>query len=114
MEEESVLILVTPIALEKFREIIRNREKNTVGIRIRIKSFGCAGLGYDLEFVDRTFEEDEKVQLSEDIVLFVHKRSISFLKGTEIDYKETPMKSGFVFKNPNEKTRCGCGASFQV
>jgi iron-sulfur cluster assembly protein len=104
---------VTPTAAERVKALIDGRGKPTVGIRIGVRSKGCSGMSYTLEFADKQEPMDEVVETAGIKILIDPKASL-FLIGTEMDYEEEKLKSGFVFKNPNEKGRCGCGESFHV
>ena len=104
---------VTPLAAEKVKALIDGREKPTVGIRIGVRSKGCSGMSYTLEFADKQEPMDEIVETG-GIKLLIDAKASLFLIGTEMDYEEEKLKSGFVFRNPNEKGRCGCGESFHV
>ena len=107
------LMTVTPAAVERAKTLIEGRGKPTAGIRIGVRTKGCSGLSYTLEFADKQEPMDEVVE-SGGIRLLIDPKASLFLIGTEMDYEEEKLKSGFVFKNPNEKGRCGCGESFHV
>jgi iron-sulfur cluster assembly protein len=107
------LMTVTPAAAERARALIDGRSKPTAGIRIGVRTKGCSGLSYTLEFADKQEPMDEVVEVS-GLKLLIDPKASLFLIGTEMDYEEEKLKSGFVFKNPNEKGRCGCGESFHV
>ena len=104
---------VTPLAAEKVKGLIDGRGKPTVGIRIGVRSKGCSGMSYTLEFADKQEPMDEVVD-SDGVKILIDPKASLFLIGTEMDYVEEKLKSGFVFTNPNEKGRCGCGESFHV
>ena len=104
---------VTPLAAERVKALIESRGKPTAGIRIGVRSKGCSGMSYTLEFADKQEPMDEVVETA-GIKLLIDPKASLFLIGTEMDYEEEKLKSGFVFKNPNEKGRCGCGESFHV
>ena len=104
---------VTPAAAERVKALIQGRGKPTAGIRIGVRSKGCSGLSYTLEFADKQEPMDEVVDTA-GIKLLIDPKASLFLIGTEMDYAEEKLKSGFVFTNPNEKGRCGCGESFHV
>ena len=104
---------VTPLAAERIKKMIENRGKPTAGIRIGVRSKGCSGMSYTLEFADAQQPMDEIVTAG-DVKLLIDPKASLFLIGTEMDYEEEKLKSGFVFRNPNEKGRCGCGESFHV
>lgn len=107
------LMTITKIAANKILLLISERKHKTLGIRISIKSRGCSGLAYSMEYVDKKKPLDEEVN-DNGITLFVDPKAIMFVLGTQMDYKEESLSSGFFFKNPNEKGRCGCGESFHV
>jgi iron-sulfur cluster assembly protein len=104
---------VTPAAAERVKALIEGRGKPTAGIRIGVRSKGCSGLSYTLEFADAAQPMDEVVETN-GVKLLIDPKASLFLIGTEMDYAEEKLKSGFVFTNPNEKGRCGCGESFHV
>ncbi len=107
------VMTVTPAAAERVRALIEGRGKPTAGVRIGVRSKGCSGLSYTLEFADKQEPMDEVIE-KEGFKLLIDPKASLFLIGTEMDYAEEKLKSGFVFKNPNEKGRCGCGESFHV
>jgi iron-sulfur cluster assembly protein len=104
---------VTPAAAERAQALIESRGKPTAGIRIGVRTKGCSGLSYTLEFADKQEPMDEVID-SNGVKLLIDPKASLFLIGTEMDYEEEKLKAGFVFKNPNEKGRCGCGESFHV
>ena len=107
------VMTVTPTAAERVKALIEGRGKPTVGIRIGVRSKGCSGLSYTLEFAEKQEPLDEVIE-TQGIKLLIDAKASLFLIGTEMDFEEEKLKSGFVFKNPNEKGRCGCGESFHV
>jgi len=104
---------VTPAAAERVKALIDGRGKPTAGIRIGVRTKGCSGMSYTLEFADAQQPMDEIVETG-GMKLLIDPKASLFLIGTEMDYVEEKLKSGFVFTNPNEKGRCGCGESFHV
>ena len=104
---------VTEAAAERVRALIDKRGKPTAGIRIGVRSKGCSGLSYTLEYADDKSPFDEVVE-AHGVRLFIDPKAMMFILGTEMDYVEEQLQSGFVFRNPNEKGRCGCGESFHV
>ena len=104
---------VTAAAAERVKALIEGRGKPTVGIRIGVRSKGCSGMSYTLEFAESQQPMDEVVD-TQGVKLLIDPKASLFLIGTEMDYEEEKLKSGFVFRNPNEKGRCGCGESFHV
>ena len=107
------LMTVSSAAAERAKALIESRGKPTAGLRIGVRPKGCSGLSYTLEFADKQEPMDEIVETA-GIKLLIDPKASLFLIGTEMDYEEEKLKSGFVFKNPNEKGRCGCGESFHV
>lgn len=113
-KQRPALIKVTATALDQIKNLIAKRDKDsTLGIRIAVRTKGCSGLSYTFEFCDEQNLTDEIFE-QEGIKFFVDSKSLLFVIGTEIDYKESTFEKGFSFTNPNEKGRCGCGESFHV
>ena len=107
------MITVTTNALHQIKKLITSRKNIPAGIKVGINTKGCSGLSYTLEYVDQIDVKDEVFQF-DDIKIFIDPKSSLFLIGTEVDYVEGELESGFRFVNPNEKGRCGCGESFHV
>jgi len=108
------MITLTNNAINQIRKLVLSRKSKPLGIKLDIETKGCSGLTYKLEYVDNPLEEDEVVDIDEDIKIFVNPKASLFLIGTQMDYQEGELESGFKFTNPNEKGRCGCGESFHV
>jgi iron-sulfur cluster assembly protein len=106
-------ITVTPAAVEKVKALLAGRGKPSAGIRIGIRTKGCSGMSYTLEFADARTPYDEVVE-TQGVTILIDPKATMFILGTEMDYREDKLESGFVFTNPNEKGRCGCGESFHV
>jgi iron-sulfur cluster assembly protein len=104
---------VTDAAAERVRHLLGRREKPSFGIRVGVRSRGCSGLSYTIEYADEKGKFDEVVQ-DKGVTILIDPKATMFLIGTEMDYVEDKLQSGFTFKNPNEKGRCGCGESFHV
>ena len=107
------LITLTDNAAFHIKKMIQNYKQGVLGIRILVKSKGCSGLSYDIEYVFKKRVLDEEIFIK-DVTLFIDPKAIMFIIGSEMDYKENILGSGFFFTNPNEKSRCGCGESFCV
>jgi iron-sulfur cluster assembly protein len=108
------MITLTEQAQEKVKLSIRKR-KHGVGIRIGVKTTGCSGLAYVLEYTDdKSFNPYEETFIYPDFVVRVDCKDMVYLKGLVIDYVKNGLNEGFEFRNPNEKDRCGCGESFRV
>lgn len=106
------MLSLTEPAAESIKRILKKRGKGE-GIRIGIKTTGCSGLAYVLEFVDAPSENDLCFEC-EGCKIFVDPKSCPYIDGTEIDYVKKGLNEGFEFRNPNERDRCGCGESFRV
>ena len=106
-------ITITEQAVERIQVLLDGRGKPSLGIRIGVNTKGCSGLSYTLEFADEMNPLDETLTVK-DVKIFIDPKATLFILGTEMDFVEDKMQSGFVFNNPNEKGRCGCGKSFHV
>jgi iron-sulfur cluster assembly protein len=106
-------IHITDAAAEKIKQLLAKRGKPSAGIRIGIRTKGCSGLSYTLEYADAKGPFDEVVD-EKGVTVLIDPKATLFIIGTEMDYAENKLESGFVFRNPNEKGRCGCGESFHV
>ncbi|OAN54039.1 Fe-S cluster assembly scaffold SufA [Paramagnetospirillum marisnigri] len=104
---------ITEAAAERVKAMLAKRGKPSVGIRIGVRSKGCSGMSYTLEYADEKTQFDEVVE-DKGITVLIDPKATMFILGTEMDYVDEKMQSGFVFRNPNEKGRCGCGESFHV
>ena len=107
------VIKLSDKAANRIKEIISNAEKETLGVRVGVKSGGCAGMSYIMEYTKEINPNDEIIE-EKGVKLFVDPGAIMYLLGTEMDYKKEEFSSSFVFKNPNETERCGCGESFKI
>lgn len=107
-------VALTSKAAHKVKRILsRHRLPETAALRIGIKGGGCRGFSYTLDVVDHPTESDQEFE-SNGVRIVVDSKSLLYLDGTELDYDDTLLKGGFVFRNPNAKSRCGCGASFST
>jgi len=106
-------IKLTEAAAVRVQELLNKRGKPSLGIRIGVRSKGCSGLSYTLEYADQRDPMDELVE-QHGVTVLIDPKATLFILGTEMDYVEEKLQSGFVFRNPNEKGRCGCGESFHV
>jgi iron-sulfur cluster assembly protein len=109
-EEEFKL---TDAAITHIKNAIKKRGKG-IGIRIGIKTTGCSGKAYTLEYVDVAEATDEVFNFAEGMAVYIDPKSFEYLKNTTLDYVKRGLNEGFEFLNPNEKGRCGCGESFNV
>jgi iron-sulfur cluster assembly protein len=113
MATRTAPISITPAAADRLRHLVAAHGGDALGIRLGVKTAGCSGLTYKLDFTDAIGERDEVVEL-EGAKLVVDPEAVMFLIGTEMDFVETKLGASFQFNNPNEKGRCGCGESFTV
>jgi iron-sulfur cluster assembly protein len=107
------ILTLTEAAASHIQDLMAQRQKPTAGVRISLKTKGCTGMAYALTYVDEPMTADEVIQ-SQGVTVYVDPHAVLFLIGSEMDYRDDPIAPGFVFHNPNEKGRCGCGQSFHV
>ena len=105
-------INLTEVAAERVKSFLHSRGKG-IGLRIGIKTTGCSGMAYVLEFVDDVDEGDEVFE-SQGVKVIVDPKSMVYLDGTQVDFAKEGLNEGFQFSNPNAKDECGCGESFTV
>jgi iron-sulfur cluster assembly protein len=105
-------ILMTASATDRVKSFLDNRGKG-LGLRVGIKTTGCSGMAYVLEFVDELNEDDSAFEI-DGVTLVVDAKSLVFIDGTELDFQKEGLNEGFKFNNPNIKGECGCGESFTV
>lgn len=106
------MIKLTPAAAERIKHFLQNRGHG-LGLRLAVKTSGCSGLAYVMEFVDVLQEGDQLIEV-DNIPLIVDQKSLVYLQGTELDFVKEGLNEGFTFNNPNAKGECGCGESFTV
>lgn len=106
------MITLSPAAVNHIRRFLTQRGKGE-GVRLGVKTSGCSGMAYTLEFVD-TIDADDQVFETDGVKVFVDPKSLVYLDGTELDYVCEGLQEGFKFHNPNVKNTCGCGESFQI
>jgi len=104
---------LTDAAANRVRELIEKRDEPALGLRVGIRTGGCSGMAYTMEFAAEKAPLDELVE-DKGVTVLIDPQALMYLIGSEMDYVEDKMQSGFVFNNPNEKGRCGCGESFHV
>ncbi len=107
------MLTMTSLAATKVQEFLTQNGRPNAGLRVKVQGGGCSGFQYQLALDDAAAEGDEVFE-HEGVKLFIDSRSHLYLDGTEIDYVEDIMGSGFRFNNPNSTGSCGCGESFQV
>ena len=107
------IIKLSDSAAARIKEIMSNADGKTIGVRVGVKTGGCAGMSYSLEYAKDKKANDEVIE-DKGVKVFIDPAAIIYLLGTEMDYKKEKFSSQFVFKNPNETERCGCGESFKT
>jgi iron-sulfur cluster assembly protein len=107
------VITLTDAAAERVKAILAKASKPVVALRIGVKNGGCAGMEYTMEWAEHQRPLDEVVE-DRGIRIFIDPKAVLFLLGTEMDYRESMLKSGFVFNNPNQTSACGCGESVML
>jgi iron-sulfur cluster assembly protein len=105
-------ISMTASAADRVRSFLTNRGKG-IGLRVGVKTTGCSGLAYVLEFVDE-LNDDDQVFDHDDLKLIVDGKSLVYIDGTQLDFVKEGLNEGFQFNNPNVNGECGCGESFTV
>jgi iron-sulfur cluster assembly protein len=106
------MITITEQAATKVQQNLARRGKG-LGIRLGVKTTGCSGLAYVLEYVDQPTIDDMSF-IDKSVHIFVDPKSLAYIEGVQIDYVRKGLNEGFEFTNPQEKDRCGCGESFRV
>ncbi len=106
-------ITITERGAKRVQDFLVNRGKG-MGVRLGVKTTGCSGMAYVIEFVDDINEGEDEVYESNGVTIVVDKKSLVYIDGTEMDFVKEGLNEGFAFKNPNEKDACGCGESFTV
>ena len=107
------IITLTDTAAERVCQLIAKSEKPVLGLRVVVKTRGCSGLTYFVEYAEDQKKFEDMVE-DKGVRIFIDPTTTMFLLGSEMDYVEDTFHTGFVFNNPNEKGRCGCGESFHV
>lgn len=113
MANTKQVMTLTEAAATQIKSLLAQRGKESLGIRIGVKSGGCSGLKYFVEYADEKGHFDEIIS-DKGVTVLIDPKALMYLLGTEMDYMEEKFKSGFTFTNPNEKGKCGCGSSFNV
>ncbi|WP_028794405.1 HesB/IscA family protein [Thalassobaculum salexigens] len=107
-------ITLTEAAAERVRRLVDNAgDEGVIGLRVGIKNTGCSGLSYIVEYAKEQKRLEDVVE-DKGVKIFIDPTAVMFILGSEMDYQEDKLFSGFVFNNPNETGRCGCGESFSV
>lgn len=106
-------ITLTERAAERVKAFLSKANGPVVGLRIGVKNRGCSGMSYDVQYATEKMKFDEVVE-DKGVTILIDPAAVMFLIGSEMDYEDDKFHTGFTFRNPNEKGRCGCGESFHV
>ena len=107
------IIKLSDNAAVRIKEIMSSADNSTIGVRIGVETGGCAGMSYVMEYA-KDVKPNEEVIEEKGVKVLIDPNAVMYLLGTEMDYKKEKFSSQFVFKNPNETERCGCGESFKI
>ena len=107
------VITLSDRAAERVKEIMAQAKEPVIGLRVGVASGGCAGMSYVMEYAKSSKSNDEVIE-DKGVKVLIDPSAVMYLLGTEMDYKKEELSSTFVFKNPNETERCGCGESFKI
>lgn len=113
MRERPKVMTLTEAAAERIRQIMGSSPEPVIGLRIGVKKGGCAGMEYTMEYATGQAPHEDAVE-DKGVKIFIEPKAILFLLGTEMDFKTDKLSSGFIFKNPNETSACGCGESVSI
>ncbi len=106
-------ITLTDAAADRVKALMSHADSDVIGLRVGVKHTGCSGLGYVIEYAKEQKKLEDVVE-DKGVKVFIDPTAVMFILGSEMDYQEDKLFSGFVFRNPNETGRCGCGESFSV
>ena len=107
------VIKLSDNAANRIKEIMSKADNTAIGVRVGVKSGGCAGMSYMMEYAKEVKKNEEVIE-DKGVKVFIDANAVMYLLGTKMDYKKDKFSSQFVFINPNETERCGCGESFKV
>ena len=107
------VMTLTDAAAERVKAIMARASKSVIALRLGVKNGGCAGMEYTMEWAEHQRPLDEVVE-DNGVKVFIDPKAVLFLLGTQMDYKESMLKSGFIFNNPNQTSACGCGESVML
>jgi iron-sulfur cluster assembly protein len=109
----SQVLSLTPAAVDRIKHLIATQGEGAPGIKVGVRSAGCSGMSYTIDFVDAIEPEAELVEV-DGVKVVIDPKAVTYLIGTEMDFVEDKFGAAFKFNNPNEAGRCGCGESFTV
>ena len=112
-DKNTPILSITDQASARVQEIVKGAESDVIGLRIGVKTAGCSGLKYNVEFAKEQQPHEDVIDVN-GVRVLIDPAAVMFLVGTEMDWTEDKFNSSFVFNNPNETARCGCGESFSI
>ncbi len=112
-QERPKVITLTDVAAARIKEIMARGDNNYIAVRLGVDNGGCAGMAYTMNYAEEQNPLDEVV-IDKGVQILIDPKAILFLIGTEMDYQVEQLKSGFIFKNPNQTDACGCGESVTI
>ena len=112
-DKNTPILSITDQASARVQEIVKGAERDVIGLRIGIKTAGCSGLQFNVEFAKEQQPFEDAIDVN-GVRVLIDPAAVMFLVGTEMDWREDKFNSSFVFNNPNETARCGCGESFSI
>ena len=104
---------LTDAAADRIKAIMAKADRPFAGVRVGVKNGGCAGMAYTMEYAESAQKFDEVVE-DKGVKLLIDPKAVMFLLGTEMDFEATKLRTGFVFRNPNQTSACGCGESVEI
>ena len=107
------IVTLTDAAAKHVKRLIEQGESDVIGLRVGVKTAGCSGMQYDVQYATEQKQFEDKIE-EKGVTLFIDPTAVMFLVGSEMDWEQDKFASRFVFRNPNEVARCGCGESFSV
>ncbi len=107
------MLTLTDAAVNQVKKLMEESDTPVTGLRVGVSSKGCSGLSYVFEYAEEKKKLEEEVE-SKGVKIFIDPMAVMYIMGSEMDYKQDRLQSGFVFNNPNAKNVCGCGESFSV
>ena len=110
----SDILKITDLATNQLKKIIDQAPINTIGVIVGIDKSGCNGYSYKLDFATKNEVKNLEFVQKDSVKIFIDPKATMFLLGSEMDYSTDKLSSRFIFKNPNEKSTCGCGESFSI
>lgn len=113
LRERPKVMTLTDAAADRIKQIMANSPETVIGLRVGVKKGGCAGMEYTMEYASEQAAHEDMVE-EKGVKIFIEPKAILFLLGTEMDYMTEKLSAGFVFKNPNETSACGCGESVSI